>query len=155
MAPPPPNLCHFTSSDRYAMRTLDWIGAFSNCSASQFQFIRRVGGNGGKSAPLADLAESTRSNSMITVHSSQSSRCTLLRTSPFRIMNFLEIVGASMGLHHDDHFKRLKMMQDVDAILADCRDLVEQHGLDIEATRQAIKAMLDEQPVPLRGATGL
>jgi heterodisulfide reductase subunit D len=58
-----------------------------------------------------------------------------------------------MGLHHDDHFKRLKMLQDADAILADCRDLVEQHGLDFEATRQAIKAMLDEQPAPLRGAT--
>jgi hypothetical protein len=25
--------------------------------------------------------------------------------------------------------------------------------LDVETTRQAIKAMLDEQPVPLRGAT--
>ena len=48
-------------------------------------------------------------------------------------------------------FKRLKMMQDADAILADCGDLVRQHGLDIEATRHAIKAMLDEQPVPLRG----
>ena len=58
-----------------------------------------------------------------------------------------------MALHHDDHFKRLKMLQDADAILADCRDLVEQHGLDVKATRQAIKAMLDEQPVPLRRAT--
>ena len=37
--------------------------------------------------------------------------------------------------------------------VADCRDLVEQHGLGVEATRQAIKAMLDEQPVPLRGGT--
>ena len=50
-------------------------------------------------------------------------------------MNFLEIVGASMGLHHDDHFKRLKMLQDAGAILADCRELIEQHGLDVEATR--------------------
>ena len=58
-----------------------------------------------------------------------------------------------MGLHHDDHFKRLKMLQDADLILADCRDLIEQHGLDVEATRQVIKAMLDEQPVPLRAAT--
>jgi hypothetical protein len=58
-----------------------------------------------------------------------------------------------MGLHHDDHFKRLKKLQDAETILADCRDLVEQHGLDVEATRQAIKAMLDEQPVPLRRAT--
>ena len=31
-------------------------------------------------------------------------------------------------------------------------DLVNQHGLDVETTRRAIKAMLDEQPVPLRGA---
>ena len=70
---------------------------------------------------------------------------------PFRIINIYEVVGASMGLHHDDRFKRLKIMQDADAILADCRDLVEQHGLDPETTRQAIQAMLDEQPVPLRG----
>jgi len=63
-----------------------------------------------------------------------------------------EIVGASMGLHRDDHFKQLKMMQDADAILTDCRDLIEQHGLDVETTRAAIRAMLDEQPAPLRGA---
>ena len=36
----------------------------------------------------------------------------------------LEIVGDSMGMHHDDHFKRLKMLQDADAIVADCQDLV-------------------------------
>jgi hypothetical protein len=62
-----------------------------------------------------------------------------------------EIVGVSMGLHHDDRFKRLKMMQDADAILDDCRDLMDQHGLDPATTRLAIQAMLDEQPLPLRG----
>jgi heterodisulfide reductase subunit D len=67
-------------------------------------------------------------------------------------MNMYEIVGASMGRHHDDHFKRLKIMQDADAILADCRDLVEQHGLDIGTARLAVQSMLDEQPAPLRGA---
>jgi Ni2+-binding GTPase involved in maturation of urease and hydrogenase len=67
-------------------------------------------------------------------------------------MNMYEIIGSSMGLHEDDRFKRLKMMQDADAILADVRDLVEAHGLDLEATRAAIKSMLDEQPAPLRGA---
>src|SRR6188474_2197321 len=83
-------------------------------------------------------------------HSDHRELCAHERDWPFRIVNFLEIVGASMGLHHDDHFKRLKLLQDADAILTDCRDLVEQHGLDVEATRQAIKAMLEEQPVPLR-----
>jgi hypothetical protein len=45
------------------------------------------------------------------------------------------------------------MLQDADAIAADCQDLVAQHGLDPETTRQAIQAMLDEQPLPLRGAS--
>jgi hypothetical protein len=56
-----------------------------------------------------------------------------------------------MGLHRDDHFKRLKLMQDVDAIAADCGDIIARHGLDAAATRAAIQAMLDEQPLPLRG----
>jgi heterodisulfide reductase subunit D len=85
-------------------------------------------------------------------HSDHRELCAHERDRPFRVLNFLEIVGASMGLHQDDHYKRLKMLQNVDAILGDCRDLVEEHGLDVEATREAIQAMLDEQPVPLRGA---
>src|SRR6266516_2256651 len=85
-------------------------------------------------------------------HSDHRELCAHERDWPFRIMNMYEIVGAGMGLHRDDQFKRLKMMQDADAILADCRDLVERHGLDVETTRAAIQAMLDEQPAPLRGA---
>jgi hypothetical protein len=65
----------------------------------------------------------------------------------------LEIVGASMGLHHDDNYKRLKIMQDVDAIVADCTDLIAQHRLDPATTRLAVKAMLDDQPLPLVGKT--
>jgi hypothetical protein len=64
-------------------------------------------------------------------------------------MNMYEIVGLSMGLDYDDRFKRLKIMQDADAILADCADLVQKHGLDRTATRIAVQAMLDEQPAPL------
>src|SRR5215831_5768971 len=85
-------------------------------------------------------------------HSDHRELCAHERDWPFRIMNIYEIVGLSMGLHRDDHFKRLKKMQDADAILADCRELIETHGLDVEATRAAIKAMLEEQPAPLRGA---
>jgi heterodisulfide reductase subunit D len=70
---------------------------------------------------------------------------------PFRIMNMLEIVGASMGIAHPDEFKRLKLMQDVDLIAGECEDLIARHGLDRAATRQAIEAMLEEQPLPLRG----
>jgi hypothetical protein len=58
-----------------------------------------------------------------------------------------------MGLAHPDHYKRLKIMQDVDAILADCADLATEHGLDPATARLAVKAMLADQPLPLLGAT--
>jgi Fe-S oxidoreductase len=79
--------------------------------------------------------------------------CAHERDWPFRIINILEIVGASMGLHHDDTFKRLKIMQDADAIVADCKDLMDAHGLDPALARAVVvKAMLAEQPLPLIGA---
>jgi heterodisulfide reductase subunit D len=100
-----------------------------------------------------DAAERAGIDALVAVyHADHRELCAHERGYPFRIINLLEVVGASMGLHHDDHFKRLKLMQDVDAIVADCQDLVAEHGLDITATRQAIRAMLDEQPLPLRNA---
>jgi Fe-S oxidoreductase len=97
-------------------------------------------------------AEAAGVDALVAVyHSDHRALCAHERDWPFRILNIYEIVGASMGLHHDDRFKRLKMMQDADSILDDCRDLVSQHGLDPETMRLAIQAMLDEQPLPLRG----
>ncbi len=97
-------------------------------------------------------AEKAAIDALVAVyHSDHRELCAHERDYPFKILNIYEIVGASMGLHHDDDYKRLKMMQDADAILADCRDLVEKHHLDPAATRLAIQAMLDEQPAPLRG----
>jgi len=72
---------------------------------------------------------------------------------PFRIINLLEIVGESMGLEQADNFKRLKLMQDAEAIVEDCRDLIEAHGMDIDEVRRTVEtAMLAEQPLPLGGA---
>jgi Fe-S oxidoreductase len=84
-------------------------------------------------------------------HSDHREMCAHERDWPFRIINMYEIIGASMGVHRDDDFKRLKMLQDADAIMADCQDLVTKHGLDPATTRLAVAAMLEEQPLPLRG----
>ncbi len=79
--------------------------------------------------------------------------CAHERDWPFRIVNILDIVGESMGLQHADRFKQLKMMQDADAIVADCRDMIAAHDLDpAQARAMVVKAMLNEQPLPLRGA---
>jgi heterodisulfide reductase subunit D len=48
-------------------------------------------------------------------------------------------------------FKRLKLMQDVDAILADAAPMIETHHLDLDEARGVILAdLLEEQALPLR-----
>lgn len=90
----------------------------------------------------------------VVYHSDYRELCAHERDWPFRIVNLLEIVADSMGLHQDDTYKQLKMRQDVDAILADCHDLVEQHGLDEAMARDVIlTAMLGDQPLSLVGAS--
>ncbi len=85
-------------------------------------------------------------------HSDHRELCAHERDWPFRIVNILEIVGESMGLHRADQYKSLKIRQDVDAIVRDTADLVRLHGLDLDTARRVIvKGMLEEQPLPLRG----
>jgi Fe-S oxidoreductase len=69
---------------------------------------------------------------------------------PFEVINFLELIGESMGITRVDQFKRLKAMQDVDAVIADVLDLIEEHGMKLEEVRQVIaRDLLGEQPLPL------
>ncbi len=94
-------------------------------------------------------------DALVTVyHADHRELCAHERDWPFIIINMLEIVGAGMGLYHEDHYKRLKITQDVDAIMADCADLVAQHRLDPATARLAVRAMLDDQPLPLIGKAG-
>ncbi|HSN39939.1 MAG TPA: (Fe-S)-binding protein [Burkholderiales bacterium] len=86
-------------------------------------------------------------------HACHRELCTHETDWPFEVVNFLELLGESMGIRREDSFKRLKKMQDADAILADVMDLVEQHGLALEEVRAVIeKDLLGEQPLPLRSA---
>lgn len=98
-----------------------------------------------------DAAEQAGVDALVAVyHADHRELCAHEAVRPFRILNMLEVVGSSMGLSRDDTYKRLKVMNDVEAIAADCQDLISRHGLDLETTRQAIQAMLEEQPLPVR-----
>ncbi len=62
----------------------------------------------------------------------------------------MELVGESMGLARPDLFKRLKIMQDADTILADSANMIAEYGLDADRVREVVVgAMLAEQPLPL------
>lgn len=66
--------------------------------------------------------------------------CHLGEGRPFEIVNLMELVGEAMGIHVDDLFKKLKIMGDVDAILADCADMIEEHSLNADALRAHLEA---------------
>ena len=83
-------------------------------------------------------------------HACHRELCSHERDWPFEVVNFLELVGESMGLRRPDLFKRLKIMQDVDAVLRDSAALIEMNGLDLDEARDVVlRDMLGEQPLPL------
>jgi hypothetical protein len=45
------------------------------------------------------------------------------------------------------------MLQDADAILLECRDLLSRHGINETTAREVIASMLADQPLPLTGKT--
>ncbi len=91
-------------------------------------------------------------DALVTVyHSEHREFCAHERDWPFRIVNLLELVGASMGLERHDRYKELKIMQDADQIVRECGDLIAQHALDPARARDVVvKSMLGDQPLPLR-----
>jgi heterodisulfide reductase subunit D len=98
-----------------------------------------------------EAARDAKVDALVAVyHADHRELCAHERDWPFRVINILEIVGDSMGLRREDRYKRLKIMQDADMIVAECRDLLAEHKLDAAAAREVvITAMLGEQPLAL------
>jgi hypothetical protein len=62
----------------------------------------------------------------------------------------MELIGASLGLSRPDVFKRLKLMRDVDQILAASQDLINEYDLDVDEVREVVlQDMLGEQHLPV------
>lgn len=66
--------------------------------------------------------------------------CHLGEDKPFEIVNLMELVGESLGLHVPDLFKKLKIMGDVDRIIEDSADMIAEHNLNVDALRQHLEA---------------
>jgi heterodisulfide reductase subunit D len=56
----------------------------------------------------------------------------------FELLNFMELIGEAMGLHIPDLYKRLRMMGDIDQIIADTSDLIAANQLDLDTVRDEI-----------------
>jgi heterodisulfide reductase subunit D len=58
----------------------------------------------------------------------------------FEIVNVMELIGESMGIHAHDIYKRLKMMDDVEAMMNDVRGLIDRYDLDENEAREVLLA---------------
>jgi Fe-S oxidoreductase len=56
----------------------------------------------------------------------------------FELINFMELIGESMGIHIPDLYKRLRLIGDIDTVIADAADLIAAHGLDLETVRDVL-----------------
>jgi hypothetical protein len=93
-------------------------------------------------------------DALVTIyHSDHRELCAHERDQPFRILNIMEVLGQSMGLHRHDRHKELKITQDADLIVSECAELIAAHSLDPTAARDiVVKAMLGDQPLPLQAS---
>jgi heterodisulfide reductase subunit D len=67
----------------------------------------------------------------------------------FEIVNFMELVGESMGLFVEDIYKRLKIMRDVEAIITETQGNMAIYGLDDDMVRESLLVeYMSVQPMP-------
>ena len=88
-----------------------------------------------------EAAEAAGVDTLATIfHACHREICHFESGRSFEIVNFMELLGESLGVHHEDVYKRLKLMQDIDAIVRDSEDLIVRHRLDLEQVRDVIHA---------------
>ncbi|MEO9652086.1 MAG: (Fe-S)-binding protein [Roseobacter sp.] len=86
-------------------------------------------------------------------HADHRELCAHERDWPFMIVNVLDVLGAGLGLSRDDAYKKIKIKQDVDAILQDCAAQIERHNISIDEARSVLEdALFADQPLELRGS---
>jgi heterodisulfide reductase subunit D len=56
----------------------------------------------------------------------------------FELLNFMELIGEAMGIRIPDLYKRLRLMGDIDQIIADTSDMIAAHQLDLDVVRDAL-----------------
>ena len=83
-------------------------------------------------------------------HACHRDLCGYEKDRPFEVVNFMELIGAALGLCRADVFKRLKMLNDADLAVAETADLIDAYGLDPDDVRAIlIENAVAAPPAPL------
>jgi heterodisulfide reductase subunit D len=89
---------------------------------------------------LAAVADAGVTTLATVYHACHRELCDAGQGRNLEIVNFMEILGAGLGLYAEDLYKRLKLMGDIDAVIAETSPLIAEHGLDLDTVRDALLA---------------
>ncbi len=68
---------------------------------------------------------------------------------PFEIANYMELIGAAMGLHREDTYQRLQAMRDVDAMLEASLPTLTANAVRLDDARATVAEMLNDHVLPI------
>lgn len=71
-------------------------------------------------------------------HADHREICDAATGRSFEILNFMELLGAGLGIDSADAYKRLKQIKDIDDIIAETAPLIEANKLDLDTVRDAL-----------------
>jgi heterodisulfide reductase subunit D len=71
-------------------------------------------------------------------HADHREICDAATGRSFEIVNFMELLGAGLGLDSEDLYKRLKQIRDIDDMIIDAAPLIEANRLDLDTVRDAL-----------------
>ena len=99
-------------------------------------------------------AREAGADTLITVyHGCHRELCGAEKDQPFRVENFMSVLGEAMGFAYPDRTKTFKLYEDMDRVLAEAGDLLRAHGIDPGAAREELRAALYGQaPRPAASA---
>lgn len=102
---------------------------------------------------LAAVADAGVTTLATVYHACHRELCDAGNGRNFEIVNFMEILGAGLGLEAEDLYKRLKLMGDIDAVIAETSPAIAEHQLDLDTVRDALLAEFgsagDRREIPL------
>jgi hypothetical protein len=101
---------------------------------------------------LAAVADAGVTTLATIYHACHRELCDVGDGRSFEVVNFMEILGEGLGLHSEDLYKRLKMIKDIDDIIAETSPLIAKHGLDLDTVRDALLQEFGAAAAPGEGA---
>jgi len=71
-------------------------------------------------------------------HADHREICDAATGRSFEIVNFMELLGAGLGIDCEDAYKRLKQIREIDDIIVETAPLIEANRLDLDTVRDAL-----------------